>query len=218
MLVIKGEATAAGQLRARPRRLFSKDLRNRRRHAFGARRRTFLAGAAVSYDLGVKPRARGPGLKKTHALPIVSSRKVELWQCSDYRWRELFEGADVMSEGATRDEPDGKMYYGSTSIVLPFSSRGGLVPDDQAEQITRLALRDPHARLRATRIALLEAQVRSAAPIGRVRAELSASVAAHGIQVSVEVEARVHKELGDRQHAPRKTSAAPPRGKRGVHA
>jgi hypothetical protein len=166
----------------------------------------------------VKPRARGPGLKKTHALPIVSSRKVELWQSSDYRWRELFEGADVMSEGATRDEPDGKMYYGSTSILLPFCSRGGLVPDDQAEQITRLSLRDPHARLRATRIARLEAQVRSAAPIGRVRAELSASVAAHGIQMSVEVEARVHKELGEREHAPRKTSSAPPRGKRGVHA
>jgi hypothetical protein len=166
----------------------------------------------------VKPRARGPGVKKTHALPLVSSRKVELWQSSDYRWRELFEGADVMSEGATRDEPDGKMYYGSTSILLPFSSRGGLVPDDQAEQVRRLALRDPHARLRATRIARLEAQVRSAAPIGRVRAELSVSVAAHGIQVSVEVEARVHKELGERERAPRKTSSAPPRGKRGAHA
>lgn len=166
----------------------------------------------------MKPRARGPGLKKTHALPLVSTRKLELWQSSDYRWRELFEGADVMSEGATRDEPDGTMYYGSTSILLPFSSRGGLVPDDQAEQIVRLVSRDPHARLRATRIARLEAQVRSAAPIGRVRAELSAGVAPHGVQVSVEVEARVHRELGDRQPAPKKASAAPPRNKRGVHA
>jgi len=170
----------------------------------------------VSYDLRVKPRAKGPGLKKTRALPLLSSRKVELWQSSDYRWRELFEGADVMSEGATRDEPDGTMYYGSTSILLPFSSRGGLVPDDQSEQVARLLTRDPHARLRATRVARLEAQVRSAAPIGRVRAELGVSVVAHGIQVSVEVEARVHRELDDSQAAPRKTSAA--RTKRGAHA
>lgn len=171
---------------------------------------------AVSYDLIVKPRARGPGLKKTHALPLLSSRKVELWQASDYRWRELFEAADVMSEGAIRKEPDGEMYYGSTSILLPFSSRGGLVPDDQAEPVARLLTRDPHARLRATRIARLEAQVRSAAPIGRVRAELGVSVVAHGIQVGVEVEARVHKELTDRAPATRKTTSA--RGKRGAHA
>jgi hypothetical protein len=167
----------------------------------------------------VKPRARGPGLKKTHALPLLSSRKVELWQASDYRWRELFEGADVMSEGATRDEPDGQMYYGSTSILLPFSSRGGLVPDDQAEQVARLLTKDPHARLRATRIARLEAQVRSASPIGRVRAELGVSVAVHGIQVSVEVEARVHRELDGRDaQVPRKAGTGPSRPKRGAHA
>ena len=159
----------------------------------------------------MKSRGKGPGLKKTHALPLISARKLELWQSSDYRWRELFEAADVMSEGATRDEPDGKMYYGSTSILLPFSSRGGLVPDDQAEQVARLLSKDPHARLRATRVARLEAQVRSAAPIGRVRAELGVKVAAHGIQVGVEVEARVHKELPDREQAPRKTTPTRPR-------
>jgi hypothetical protein len=166
----------------------------------------------------VKPRARGPGLKKAHALPLVNVRRVELWQSADYRWRELFEDADVMSEGATRKEPDGEVYYGSTSILLLFSSRGGQVPDDQAEQVARVVMRDPHARLRATRIARLEAQVRSGAPIGRVRAELSARAVAHGIQVGVEVEARVHKELSDRGHAPKKTSSIAPRSKRGAHA
>jgi hypothetical protein len=169
----------------------------------------------------VKQRARGPGLKKTHALPLLSTRKVELWQSSDYRWRELFESADVMSEGATRDEADGSTYYGSTSILLPFSSRGGLVPDDQAEPVARLLTRDPHARLRATRVARLEAQVRSAAPIGRVRAELGVKVVAHGIQVGVEVEARVHKELVEREHTPRKGTSGgagnPPRSRRGAH-
>jgi len=163
----------------------------------------------------VKPRARGPGLKKTHALPLLSARKVELWQASDYRWRELFEAADVMSEGATRDEPDGKMYYGSTSILLPFSSRGGLVPDDQAEPVARLLTRDPHARLRATRVARLEAQVRSAAPIGRVRAELCVRADAHGVRVDVDVEARVFADLTSRPPK-RVEPSEPKRGARGA--
>ncbi len=163
----------------------------------------------------MKQRARGPGLKKTLALPLLSSRQVELWQSSDYRVRELFEGADVMSEGATREEPDGKTYYGSTSILLLFTSRGGLVPDEQAEQVARLVARDPHARLRATRMARLEAQVRSAAPIGRVRAELAVKVVAHGIQVGVEVEARVHQEQPSaREHALRKATTRARRGAR----
>ena len=163
----------------------------------------------------VKQRARGPGLKKTHALPLLSTRKVELWQSSDYRWRELFESADVMSEGATRDEPDGKMYYGSTSILLPFSSRGGLVPDDQAEQVARLLGRDPHARLRATRIARLEAQVRSAAPIGRVRAELTVRLDRRGVCIDVEVEARVFGEPALSESAKLATSSRRGRSSRG---
>jgi hypothetical protein len=85
--------------------------------------------------------------------------------------------------------------------------------------VSRLLAKDPHARLRATRIARLEAQVRSDAPIGRVRAELGVSVVLHGIQVSVEVEARVHHELLDRDaHTTRKAGTGPVRPKRGAHA
>jgi hypothetical protein len=105
--------------------------------------------------------------------------------------RELFESADVMSEGATRAEPDGATYYGSTSVLLPFVSRGGQVPNDRARDVARLVASDPHARLRAIRIACLEAQIRSGAPIGRVRAELFVRTDARGIRVDVEVEARV---------------------------
>src|SRR5688572_680284 len=117
-------------------------------------------------------KSRGPGLKKTREHALLTVQKFELWQSSDYRWRELFESADVMSEGATRDEPEGTIYYGSTSILLPFTSRGGNVPDERAKDLIKLIRRDPHARLRAVRVACLEAQVRCNAPIGRVRAEL----------------------------------------------
>ncbi len=137
---------------------------------------------------------RGPGPVKTRSLALLgASKKIELWQSADYRLRELFETADVMSEGRTRAEPDGATYYGSTSVLLPFVSHGGFVPKERAADIARLVASDPHARLRAIRIACLEAQVRSAAPIGRVRAELFVRADPRGIRVDVEVEARVFK-------------------------
>jgi hypothetical protein len=145
---------------------------------------------------------------KTGSLVLGTSRKLELWQSADYRLRELFEAADVMSEGRTRSEPDGATYYGSTSVLLPFVSQGGFVPSDRANDIARLIASDPHARLRAIRIACLEAQVRSGAPIGRVRAELFVRRDARGIRVDVEVEARVFKS--SERPGPLRKATTPP--------
>jgi hypothetical protein len=155
-------------------------------------------------------KANGPGTAKTKALAIGSTRTLELWQSADYRLRELFETADVMSEGATRSEPDGATYYGSTSVLLPFSAHGGAVPKERAREIARLIANDPHARIRAIRIACLEAQIRSGAPIGRVRAELVVRRDARGIRVDVEVEARVFKG-SERPRSPRKVEPSSPR-------
>lgn len=155
-------------------------------------------------------KAIGPGTAKTKALALGTSRTLELWQSADYRLRELFEAADVMSEGATRSEPDGATYYGSTSVLLTFSSHGGSVPKERARELTRLIANDPHARIRAIRIACLEAQIRSGAPIGRVRAELFVRRDARGIRVDVEVEARVFRNSErPRARAPRKTEPSP---------
>ncbi len=109
---------------------------------------------------------RHPGLAKTSGLKLMQSRTVRLFQSSDYRWRELFEAADVISEGAVRSEQRGRVYYGSTSVLLPAVSRGGLVPDEDLHTVQQLVAADPHARIRAVRIACLEAQLRSAGPIG----------------------------------------------------
>jgi hypothetical protein len=114
-----------------------------------------------------------------------------MYRSTDYRWRELFESADVISEGATRDEAEGSVYYGSTSIVLLLRSRGGSVDDDQFDDVKRLVGNDPHARVRAVRIACLEAQLRAGGPIGRVRAELFVRKAPEGVRLDVEVEASV---------------------------
>jgi hypothetical protein len=134
---------------------------------------------------------RRPGLAKVREEPLVSRRALPLVKSSDYRLRELFEHADVMSEGKTKDEPDGFTYYGSTSVLLPFVSRGGKVPDERAEELLSVIALDPHARVRAIRIACLEAQVRARAPIGRVRAELFVRRDRKGLRIDVEVEARV---------------------------
>jgi hypothetical protein len=151
---------------------------------------------AGRYDRSVKgTRGRDrPGLRKAGTLPIVRRRSVDLLSSVDYRWRELFEAADVMSEGATREEPDGPVYYGSTSVLLPKASRGGLVPDAELPLVQKTLAVDPHARVRAVRIACLEAQLRAEGQLGRVRAELVVRDDPRGIRIDVDVEARVHAE------------------------
>jgi hypothetical protein len=156
----------------------------------------------------VRPKRRGPELRKTRGLPLLRRRSLELWQSADYRWRELFESADVMSEGALRDELEGPVYYGSTSVLLLVESQGGCVPDAELDEIARALSADPHARVRAVRIACVEAQVRCAAPLGRVRAELFVRPSRRGIRVDVEVEARVLAPLV--MPGPIKTLPPPP--------
>ena len=94
-----------------------------------------------------------PGLAKTEGQPLVLRRAMELVKSSDYRLRKLFERADVISEGKVREEPDGRMYYGSTSVLLLFASHGGGVPEERALEVLRLLNADPHARTRAIRVA-----------------------------------------------------------------
>jgi hypothetical protein len=144
-----------------------------------------------------REKAPRPGLAKTRNEELLSRRRVDLVKASDYLFRELFENADVMSEGKTRDETEGATYYGSTSILLPFSSRGGGVADEHGDELLSLLNGDPHARIRAIRIACIEAQVRAHSPIGRVRAELFVRRDRRGIRIDVEVEARVFREQSE---------------------
>jgi hypothetical protein len=151
---------------------------------------------------GVTNRGVRPGPKKVQRLPIGSRRKVELVQCIDYSWRELFEAADVVSEGAVRNESEGPVYYGSTSVQLSSSAHGGKYSEKNVEELVRLLAADPHARVRAVRIACLEAQLRAGCSIGAVRAELTIRSNVRGVRVDVDVEAKVIQ-----QHVVRPTKA-----------
>ena len=145
----------------------------------------------MSDDKQRKGKTLGPGLRKSAALPLIETRERRFFRSHDYRWRELFEAADVVSEGATATEGKDTTYYGSTSILLPSESHGGQIPDRLTNELSALAEIDPHARIRAIRIACLEAQLRATAPIGRVKAEVYVRPDRRGVRVDVEVEAKV---------------------------
>ncbi len=135
-----------------------------------------------------------PGPKKVQRLPIGSRRSCQFVQSIDYSWQQLFEKADVISEGAVRTEAEGPVYYGSTSILLATSVHGGAYANADRDALMRLVEADPHARVRAVRIACLEAQLRARESIGPVRAELTIRLDPRGVRIDVDIEAPVITE------------------------
>lgn len=151
----------------------------------------------------------GPSIAKSGRAALGEARLRPLVQCTDYRWRELFEGADVLSEGAVRHGDEDPTYYGSTSIVLKDKSHGGDFADAERSRIAQLLNVDPHARIRAIRMACLEAQLRAKSDIDSVRAEFVVTEEPRGVRITVEVEARLLSETESRAsasnfHRPRK--------------
>ncbi len=103
-------------------------------------------------------------------------------RASDTRWRELFECADVVSEGGVRIEPQGRVWYGSTSLILPMDDPAG-------SYAAALAERDVHVRLRAVRTAHTEACLRAPSRLGRFACEVRVSSHARGVRIDVDVQA-----------------------------
>jgi len=124
-------------------------------------------------------------------------------RATDYRWRELFEAADVVSEGAPRTEVDGQTYYGTSSILLRDAGHGGLFPASERAALLALLELDPHARLRAVRVACLEAQLRSKAPLSELRTEITLRVDARGVRVDVDISAQL-RLVPERSARPRR--------------
>jgi hypothetical protein len=105
------------------------------------------------------------------------------FRTEDARWRVLFDAADLMSEGASKPEGDGDVWYGTTSIVLRL-------PDaDQARMVAFLATRDVHARVRALRLARREAQTRCPQVLGSMASDLRAEAEGPAVRIDVDVKA-----------------------------
>jgi hypothetical protein len=108
--------------------------------------------------------------------------------------RQLVETADIMSEGLARLEGAGSVYYGTTSVLFLASPRGGSLPPEDVENLSRLFARDPHLRLRVLRIAVREARARAQGELGRVSAEMDVRSSDAGVVVTIEVVAVVHAQ------------------------
>jgi hypothetical protein len=103
------------------------------------------------------------------------------------RWRELFEDADIISEGAARDDGSGeRTWYGSTSLILELPVETSL---EDREQLLAIARKDVHAHVHALRSAHREAQSRAPAQLGRVACELRFSDDPKGLRIDVDVQA-----------------------------
>jgi hypothetical protein len=104
-----------------------------------------------------------------------------LVRASDARWREMFERADVVSEGSARDEAHGRVWYGSTSLILPAA------PGEVAF-FAAVAERDVHVRIRALRAAHREAASRAPGRLGRLSCEVRITADPRGVRIDVDVQ------------------------------
>jgi hypothetical protein len=123
-----------------------------------------------------------PGLAKARGLPFVLAQTTTLLRAPDPRWRELFDCADIISEGSAREEDGGRMWYGSTSLILT-------IPGNEPALLAALAGRDVHVRLRAVRTAHREASLRAPGRLGRFTCEIQVAPDARGVRIDVDVQA-----------------------------
>jgi hypothetical protein len=136
-----------------------------------------------------------PGLAKTRALPLLAARRLLVVRASSARWRELFEQADIMSEGCVRDEIEGRIWYGTTSLILP-------VADSDAVVLAAMAARDVHVRLRALRLARREACLRAPARLGPLACETQVKHDQRGVRIDVDVQAPLIESWARSRAAP----------------
>jgi hypothetical protein len=118
--------------------------------------------------------------------PSLVERARGFVRTSEGRWRELFESADVVSEGAARDEGGQRVWYGSTSLILTLPTG---TPEDDRRFFLAIAKKDVHVHVHALRCAHREAQSRAPAMLGRVVCEVDFRDDPRGLRIDVDVQA-----------------------------
>lgn len=131
-----------------------------------------------------------PGLVKVRRAPHFSTTTKSFVKLLDGAVKTWVELADVVSEGSSQSDAQGRpVYFGSSSIVLEWSR----APDERLcdPELSPLVMSDPHLRVRALRIARREAEVRAGGELCSMRADLLAHTSRRGIVLTIDVEARV---------------------------
>lgn len=118
--------------------------------------------------------------------PALAERRTFV-RTTEGRWRDLFDAADAISEGAVKDERGGeRVWYGSTSLILELPVETSL--EDRA-LLLGVAQKDVHVHVHALRAAHREAQSRAPGMLGRVSCELRFSEDPRGLRIDVDVQA-----------------------------
>ncbi len=102
------------------------------------------------------------------------------------RWRELFLRADAISEGSLKDEAEGQVWYGSTSLILTIPTG---FPEEESGFLRAIAARDVHVRLHALRWATREAQSRAPGMLGRAACDVRFCDDPRGLRIDVDIQA-----------------------------
>lgn len=127
----------------------------------------------------------GPRLRKARQ-PALVERRDGFVRTTEGRWRALFAEADVISEGAVRAEGAGRVWYGSTSLILELPVD---IPVEERAFVRAVAEKDVHVHVHALRCAHREAQSRAPGQIGRVVCELRFEDDPRGLRIDVDVQA-----------------------------
>jgi hypothetical protein len=142
-----------------------------------------------------------PGLAKTRGERLVASRAATWLRGSDGRFRAMFAAADAVSEGSVRHEGAGPVWYGTTSLALPWPH--SLAPASR-DFVAAVAAQDLHVRLRAVRAAFREASLRAPGSMGRATCEVRVAAREDGLRIDVDVQAplTLPSHLGVRRKGP----------------
>lgn len=155
-----------------------------RRERSYAQRRSCRDGREL-HTIVLVNRGPGPSLAKARA-PALLERRGSFVRTSEGRWRDLFAGADAMSEGAVRDESGSRVWYGSTSLILTLPTG---IPEEDRAALRVLAEKDVHVHVHALRCAHREAQSRAPGQLGRTVCEVTFRDDPRGLRIDVDVQA-----------------------------
>ncbi|MDH5673508.1 MAG: hypothetical protein OEZ06_15245 [Myxococcales bacterium] len=105
----------------------------------------------------------------------------------------IFHSAEILSEGATRRDAEGEVYFGSTMISAPLArllcGQGGRLDPQQQQALQRAAEGSPRLRLRAMRLACAEASRRiTDRGLGTALCEIQVRLDAEQLHIDVDLE------------------------------